>query len=56
MELRFHLDEDAEARALVRALRDRGVDATGKRFMRVLARSQVADGPRLHRRGYVESA
>ncbi len=28
MELRFHLDEDAEARALVRALRDRGVDVT----------------------------
>ena len=27
-ELRFHLDEDAEAQALVRALRDRGVDVT----------------------------
>jgi hypothetical protein len=27
-ELRFHLDEDAEAHALVRALRDRGVDVT----------------------------
>jgi uncharacterized protein with PIN domain len=26
--LRFHLDEDAEAHALVRALRDRGVDVT----------------------------
>ena len=28
MELRFHLDEDAEARALVHALRIRGVDVT----------------------------
>ena len=27
-ELRFHLDEDAEAHALVRALRDRGIDVT----------------------------
>ena len=27
-ELRFYLDEDAEAHALVRALRDRGVDVT----------------------------
>jgi hypothetical protein len=27
-ELRFHFDEDAEAHALVRALRDRGVDVT----------------------------
>lgn len=27
-ELRLHLDEDAEAHALVRALRDRGVDVT----------------------------
>ncbi len=26
--LRFHLDEDAEADALIRALRDRGVDLT----------------------------
>lgn len=26
--LRFHLDEDAEAHALIRALRDRGVDLT----------------------------
>lgn len=28
MQLRFHLDEDAEAQALVRALRDRGFDLT----------------------------
>lgn len=27
-ELRFHLDEDTEAHALVRALRERGVDVT----------------------------
>lgn len=27
-ELRFHLDEDTEAHALVRALRDRGIDVT----------------------------
>jgi len=27
-ELRLHLDEDAEAHALIRALRDRGVDVT----------------------------
>ena len=27
-ELRFHLDEDAEAHALIRALRDRGADVT----------------------------
>jgi hypothetical protein len=39
MQLRFHLDEDTEEHALVRALRQRGLDVTTTAQMRLTASS-----------------